>query len=110
MFGKPPALRASRGWPSPWQLGRRIIRPILFPVYLLLVTTFVIFSLFEFVPNLLTTVNLQSIRYYAQKAEYVADPTLVFVPRDGKRVVNAIEVRGDVYSPRVLYRRRISDE
>lgn len=80
-------------------IGWRTIRPILFSIYLLFMATFALFSLFEFFPNLLKTINLQSIRYYAQAAEYVADPALVFVPRHGKRVVNAIEFRGDVYSP-----------
>lgn len=80
-------------------IGRRTIRPLLFSIYLLFMTTFALFSLFEFFPDLLKTINLQSIRYYAQAAEYIADPALVFVPRHGKRVVNAIEFRGDVYSP-----------
>jgi hypothetical protein len=78
---------------------RRTIKLILFSLYLLFVTTFVLFALFEFFPDLLKAINLQSIRYYAQAAEYVSDPTLVFVPREGKRIVNAMEFRGDVYSP-----------
>jgi hypothetical protein len=81
-------------------IARRTVRPLLFSVYLLLVTTFALFSLFEFFPNLLNSINLQAIRYYAQVAEYLADPTLVFVPRLGRKVVHVDEFRGELYSPR----------
>jgi hypothetical protein len=85
----------------PWlTTARRTIRPLLFSVYLLLVTTFAVFSLFEFFPNLLNSINLQAIRYYAQVAEYLSDPTLVFVPRVSRRVVHIDEFRGELYSPR----------
>ena len=76
-----------------------VIRPILFALYLLLMTTFSFFSMFEIFPNLLNLVNLQKIRYYAQRAEYSSDPTLVFVPRLSERVLSAAEWRGDGYSP-----------
>jgi SGNH hydrolase-like domain, acetyltransferase AlgX len=76
----------------------RTIRPLLFLVYLVFVTTFALFALFEFFPNLLNSINLQSIRYYAQAAEYSADPTLVFVPRLANRVVHVREFRGGLYS------------
>lgn len=75
----------------------RTIRPLLFLVYLLFVTTFSLFALFEFFPSLLNSVNLQSIRYYAQAADYSPDRTLVFVPRAGKRVVHGSEFRGGLY-------------
>ena len=81
-------------------IAQRTIRSLLFLVYLLFVTTFALFSLFEFFPHLLNSINLQSIRYYAQAAEYSADPTLVFVPRLGHRVVHVDEFRGGLYSPR----------
>ena len=77
----------------------RTIKTILFSFYLLFITTFLLFSLLEFFPDLVKAVSLQNIRYYAQASEYVADPTLVFVPRHANKVVDAIEFRGDGYSP-----------
>ena len=80
-------------------IARRTIKTVLLSLYLLFMTTFLLFSLFEFFPSLLKPINLQSIRYYAQLAEYLADPTLVFVPRQANKVISAVEFRGDVYSP-----------
>ena len=77
----------------------RTTKTILFSFYLLFITTFLLFSLLESFPDLGKAVSLQNIRYYAQAAEYVADPTLVFVPRHPNKVVDAIEFRGDGYSP-----------
>ena len=77
----------------------RTTKTILFSFYLLFITTFLLFSLLEFFPDLVKAVSLQNIRYYAQAAEYLADPTLVFVPRHANKVVDAIEFRGDGYSP-----------
>ena len=77
----------------------RTIKAILFSFYLIFITTFLLFSLLEFFPDLVKAVSLQSIRYYAQASEYVADPTLVVVPRHANRVVDAFDFRGDVYSP-----------
>lgn len=58
-----------------------------------------LYSILEFFPGLLNVMNLQQIRYYAQRAEYSPDPSLVFVPRQGERVINSPEFRGDGYSP-----------
>jgi len=80
-------------------IARQTVKPVLLSLYLLLVTTFFLFCLFEFFPYLLKPINLQGIRYYAQLAEYLADPTLVFVPRQTNKVVNAVDFRGDAYSP-----------
>jgi hypothetical protein len=76
-----------------------VIRLILLGLYLVLVTTFSLYSIFEFFPDLLNLVNLQKIRYYAQRAEYLSDSTLVFVPRRGEKVINTTDFRGDGYSP-----------
>ena len=77
----------------------RTTKTILFLFYLLFITTFLLFSLLESFPDLGKAVSFQNIRYYAQAAEYAADPTLVFVPRHPNKVVDAIEFRGDGYSP-----------
>jgi hypothetical protein len=79
-------------------MGWRVMRCVLFSVYLLVASSFGLYSIFEFFPGLLHVVNLQSVRYYAQRAEYSPDSTLVFVPRQLDRVVHA-EFRGDGYSP-----------
>jgi SGNH hydrolase-like domain, acetyltransferase AlgX len=75
-----------------------VARLILLGLYLVLMTTFSLYSILESFPNILNLVNLQKIRYYAQRAEYLSDPTLVFVPRRGERVINTTEFRGDGYS------------
>lgn len=74
------------------------IKSIFFSLYVIFAATFLLFSAFEFLPSLLDLVNLQKIRYYSQRAEYLPDPTLVFVPRQGRRVDNIAEFRGDRYS------------
>jgi hypothetical protein len=79
-------------------IARRGIKTILFALYLLLAATFLLYSIFEFFPSLLNLVNLQNIRYYAQRAEYSPDPTLVFVPRQNERVINNPEFKGEGYS------------
>src|SRR5262245_52836412 len=84
---------------SPYFRPMGVIRFILFALYLLLVTTFLLYSMFESFPNLLSLVNVQKIRYYAQLSEYSPDAALVFVPRQGERVINAAEFRGELYSP-----------
>src|SRR5215213_1061221 len=80
------------------RMGWRVMRCVLFSVYLLMGTSFALYSIFEFFPGFLHVVNLQSVRYYAQRAEYSPDSTLVFVPRQLDRVVHA-DFRGDGYSP-----------
>jgi len=79
-------------------IARRAMRSVLFPLYLLFAVTFSLYSIFEFFPSLLNLVNLQKIRYYAQRAEYAPDPTLVFVPRQSERVISNAEFKGDGYS------------
>jgi hypothetical protein len=80
------------------RMGWRVMRPVFFSAYLLVACSFALYSIFEFIPGLLHVVNLQTIRYYAQRAEYSPDSILVFVPRQPDRVVHA-EFQGDGYSP-----------
>jgi hypothetical protein len=78
----------------PWRFGRLL----LFALYVILAAPLLLFSLFECFPSLLDSVNLQSIAYYALKRELIADPTLVFVPRQVDYVLQTTW-RGDLYSP-----------
>lgn len=80
----------------------RITKYSLFAAYLLFASTFLMFSLLEFVPALTEHINLQPIRYYAQRQEYRPDPTLVFVPnRAGQENGTTLQTDfiGDLYSP-----------
>jgi hypothetical protein len=80
----------------------RVAKYSLFTTYLLFASTFLLFSLLEFVPALTEYINLQPIRYYAQRHEYHPDPTLVFIPnRAGRKNGTTLETNfvGDMYSP-----------
>src|SRR5215217_5371912 len=81
-----------------WTILRCGIKTIMFSVYIIVVSTFMIFAVFELFPSVLDQVNLQKIRYYAQRAEYLSDPNLVFVPRRGERAVMTEVFTGDQYS------------
>ena len=81
-----------------WTILKCGIKTIVFSAYIIVVSTFVMFSLFEVFPSLLDQVNLQKIRYYAQRAEYLSDPDLVFVPRRGERTLMSEVFTGDQYS------------
>jgi len=80
----------------------RITKYSLFATYLLFASTFLLFSLLEFVPALTEYINLQPVRYYAQRHEYHPDPTLVFIPnRAGQENGTTLQTDfiGDMYSP-----------
>src|SRR5262245_12698932 len=80
----------------------RVAKYSAFATYLLFASTFLLFSLLEFVPALTEYINLQPIRYYAQRHEYHPDPTLVFIPnRAGQKSGATLQTNfvGDMYSP-----------
>ena len=78
----------------------RAIAALLFAVYVLLSSTFLLFTVLEFVPSLAKQANLRQIRYYAHKRRYQPHPTLVFVPsRVGRASRWDTEFFGDLYSP-----------
>ena len=58
----------------------RTTTSLLFAAYVLFASTFLLFTVLEFVPSLAEHTNLQQIRYYAQRRDYQPDPTLVFIP------------------------------
>jgi hypothetical protein len=76
-----------------WRFGR----VLLVTTYASLVTSILLFSLFECFPSLLDAVNLQAIAYYALKRELLSDPELVFVLRKVDYVLQTTW-RGDQYS------------
>jgi hypothetical protein len=73
-------------------------RVLLVAAYASLAASLLLFSLFEFCPSLLDSINLQSIAYYALKHELISDPTLVFVLRQVDSVLQTTWM-GDQYSP-----------
>ena len=73
-------------------------RVLLVAAYASLAASLLLFSLFEFCPSLLDSINLQSIAYYALKHELISDPTLVFVLRQVDSVLQTSWM-GDQYSP-----------
>lgn len=78
----------------------RTTASLLFAAYVLLASTFLLFTLLEFVPSLAEHTNLQQIRYYAQRRDYQPDPTLVFIPsRAGHASRLDTDFLGDQYSP-----------
>jgi SGNH hydrolase-like domain, acetyltransferase AlgX len=52
-----------------------------FGVYCFITTTLLLFTIFEVFPGALDLINLQGIRYYALKTDYLPDSSLIFVPR-----------------------------
>jgi hypothetical protein len=50
-------------------------------VYCIITTTLLLFTIFEVFPEIVNLINLQGIRYYALKTNYLPDSSLVFVPR-----------------------------
>ncbi len=84
------------------RLLSRLIKPLLYAGYLIFVSTFLLFSLLEIAPGLTKYMNLQPIRYYAQRQEYRPDETLVFVPTQAAQGIPATldtDFLGDLYSP-----------
>ena len=77
---------------------RRLMKLFLFMLYLFATTSFLFFSIFELFPGLLDFINLQRVPYYYVKREFKEDPSLIFVPRSEKRVVEIKEFRGEKYS------------
>jgi hypothetical protein len=66
-----------------WRFGR----VLLVAAYASLGVSLLLFSLFECFPSLVDAVNLQAIAYYRLPRVLRADPTLVFVPRQGNEVL-----------------------
>ena len=78
----------------------RTTASLLFAAYVLFASTFLLFTVLEFVPSLAEHTNLQQIRYYAQRRDYQPDPTLVFIPsRAGHASRLDTDFLGDQYSP-----------
>jgi hypothetical protein len=80
----------------------RTAKQVLYVAYVVLSSTFLLFTLLEWVPALTDHLNLQAIRYYAQRQEYKPDPTLVFLPmRAGAAGGTSLETTfvGDMSSP-----------
>jgi hypothetical protein len=75
----------------------RLGRVLLVAAYASLVASLLLFSMFEFFPSLLDSVNLQSIAYYGLKRELLSDPSLVFVLRKVDYVLQTTW-KGDQYS------------
>ena len=73
----------------------RVIRSLLVAAYVFFATTFLAFALLELYPSLLHRINLGGIGYYAMLAQYVPDPTLVFVRRNVGPVVE-YDFKGDM--------------
>ena len=67
-----------------------------YSVFYFAITTFLLFTTFELYPALLNVVNLQTIRYYALKTNYIPDSTLVIAPRRTNYRF-ATESKGDLY-------------
>jgi acetyltransferase AlgX (SGNH hydrolase-like protein) len=78
----------------------RTTTSLLFAAYVLFASTFLLFTVLEFVPSLADHTSLQQIRYYAQRRDYQPDPTLVFIPsRAGHASRLDTDFLGDQYSP-----------
>ena len=79
----------------------RVLKPLLYGAYLILISSFLFFSMLEVAPGLTRYMNLQPIRYYAQWQEYRPDDTLVFVPTrayQGHPTTVQTEFAGDLFS------------
>lgn len=79
---------------------RKLFKFSLFSIYLLALSSLLLFAAFELFPALLDRVNLQSIKYYALKTEYVPDPALVFVYRRKIDRTLSGSAYPDLYSPK----------
>ena len=78
----------------------RITASLLFAIYLLLSSTFLLFTVLEFVPSLIKPKIFKQIRYYAQRRHYQPDPTLVFIPSEAGHASRwDTDFIGDQYSP-----------
>jgi len=75
---------------------RTLLKKLLFPVYLALATSFLLFSLIEVFPGLLDVVHLDAIRYFAQKRGNEQDDQLVYRPRAGEFTIDTAFI-GDQY-------------
>jgi hypothetical protein len=78
------------------RLARALLKGLLFVGYLLFAISLLLFALFEVFPGLLDVVNLDSIRYYAQKRGNETDDRLVFRPRLGEFTIDTA-FNGDLY-------------
>jgi hypothetical protein len=67
------------------------------PLYCIITTTLLLFTIFEVFPGILNLINLQGIRYYALKTNYLPDSSLIFVPRRTSYKVTTAS-NGNLYS------------
>jgi hypothetical protein len=74
----------------------RFGRVLLVTAFASLMVSLLLFSLFECFPSLSDAVNLQDIAYYGLQREFIADPSLVFVPRKVDYVLQGTEYGVDV--------------
>jgi hypothetical protein len=82
---------------SPKSILFRTITLLLFAVYVGLTSTFLLFTVLEFVPSLAKHPNLRKIRYYAQRKHWQPDSSLVFIPSRARTW--SMEFTGDLYAP-----------
>ena len=75
----------------------RTTTSLLFAAYVLFASTFLLFTVLEFVPSLAKHAKLRQIRYYAQRKHWQPDPTLVFIPSRARTWDT--DFLGDQYSP-----------
>jgi hypothetical protein len=75
---------------------RGLFKCLRFLAYLPLATSFLLFALIEVFAAFLDVVNLDSIRYYAQKRGNQVDDKLVFRPRVGELTIDTV-FNGDLY-------------
>ena len=75
----------------------RTTTSLLFTIYVLFSSTFLLFTVLEFVPSLAKHIKLRQIRYYAQRKHWQPDPTLVFIP--SRAPTWDTDFLGDLYSP-----------
>jgi hypothetical protein len=75
----------------------RIFFPFIAIQVSIILALFLIFTLFETYPELLQTINLRQVRYYAQKAVWKPDPVLVFEPRQSGHTSRTV-LNGDIFS------------
>jgi hypothetical protein len=66
-------------------------------IFCIITTTFLLFTIFELYPGLLNLINLQEIRYYALKTNYLPDPSLVLVSRRTSYTLTTAS-KGNLYS------------
>src|SRR5262249_22718077 len=76
-----------------WRVGR----VLLVVTCVFLGAPLLLFSLFECFPRLVGTVNLHATCYYGLQLALIADPTLVFIPRQVDYVLQGTSV-GDLYA------------